>query len=93
MLFISVVLPTPLRPMRQITWPEEISISFGASFPEDNLLKATVTEVTFLGPVTRVRLDAEGLELQAIVLRLVGLEIGEECMVGIPPDRIKILPG
>lgn len=72
--------------------PEEVSISFGASFPEDNLVRAKVTEVKFLGPVTRVRLDAGGLELLALVPRLVGLEVGEECMVGIPPDRIKILP-
>ncbi|MCO6510366.1 MAG: TOBE domain-containing protein [Aridibacter famidurans] len=72
--------------------PEEISISFGASFPEDNLIKARVTDVRFLGPVTRVKLDANGLALQALVLRLVGLEVGEECMVGISPDRIKILP-
>ncbi|HUF03053.1 MAG TPA: ATP-binding cassette domain-containing protein [Aridibacter sp.] len=71
--------------------PEEISISFGASFPEDNLVKARVTDVTFLGPVTRVKLDANGLSLLALVLRLVGLEEGEQCMVGIPPDRIKIL--
>lgn len=72
--------------------PEDVSISFGASFPEDNLIKARVTDVRFLGPITKVKLDAKGLELQAIVLRLVGLEVGEECMVGIPPDRIKILP-
>ena len=35
-------------------------------------------------------LDADGLELQAMVLRLVGLHIGEECMVGLPPDRILV---
>ena len=71
--------------------PEQISISFGASFPEDNLLKATVTEVKPLGPTTRVTLDCGGLKLEALVLRLVGLDIGEECMVGLPPDRIAVL--
>lgn len=71
--------------------PEEVSISFGASFPEDNLLKATVRDVAFLGPVTKVSLDSNGLEIEALVLRLVGLNIGDECMVGMPPDRIKIL--
>ncbi len=91
----SAVSPNRLSPINQDTLlsirPEEISISFGASFPEDNLVKARVTEVTFLGPLTKIRLDAKGLKLQAIVLRLVGLEVGEECMVGIPPDRIRIL--
>lgn len=71
--------------------PESISISFGASFPEDNLLRATVTEVKFLGSTTLVVLDAGGLRLEALVLRLVGLTPGEECMVGLPPDRIAVL--
>lgn len=70
--------------------PEHISISFGASFPEDNLLKAKITDVRFQGSTTLVILDAHGLMLEALVLRLVGLNIGEECMVGLPPDRILV---
>lgn len=71
--------------------PEQISISFGASFPADNLLKATVTGIRFLGPTTLVNLDAEGLKLDAMVLRVVGLAVGDKCMVGLPPERIIIL--
>jgi ABC-type Fe3+/spermidine/putrescine transport system ATPase subunit len=71
--------------------PEHISMSFGASFPEDNLLKAVVRSVTYLGATTRVELDCSGLRLEAMVLRLVGLNVGDECMVGLPPDRILIL--
>jgi ABC-type sugar transport system ATPase subunit len=71
--------------------PEHISLSFGASFPEDNLLRARVTGVEYLGATTRVFLDANGLKLEALVLRLVGLDIGSECMVGLPPDRISVL--
>jgi putative spermidine/putrescine transport system ATP-binding protein len=71
--------------------PEHVSISFGASFPEDNLLRATVTEVSYRGSTTLVSLDAEGLALEARVLRLVGLDIGDQCMVGLPPDRIMVL--
>lgn len=71
--------------------PEHISISFGASFPEDNLIKAKISEINFLGATTSIKLDAEGLELEALVLRLVGLNVGDECMVGLPPDRILIL--
>lgn len=70
--------------------PEHISISFGASFPEDNLLKAVVTGIQFLGETTQILLDANGLMLQSVVLRLVGLNIGDECMVGLPPDRILV---
>jgi len=71
--------------------PEHISISFGASFPEDNLLKAEVVGVQYLGATTRLRLNAGGLPLEALVLRLVGLNIGDECMVGLPQDRIIVL--
>jgi ABC-type Fe3+/spermidine/putrescine transport system ATPase subunit len=70
--------------------PEHISISFGASFPEDNLLKAKIADVKFQGATTLVVLDAGGLFLEALVLRLVGLNIGEECVVGLPPDRIQV---
>lgn len=71
--------------------PEHISISFGASFPEDNLLKAQITAIVFNGATTTIKLDADGLQLEALVLRLVGLNVGEECMVGLPPDRILLL--
>lgn len=71
--------------------PEHVSISFGASFPEDNLLKAQITGISFLGATTLIKLNANGLELEALVLRLVGLNVGEECMVGLPPDRILVL--
>lgn len=71
--------------------PEHISISFGASFPEDNLIKAQITDIDFLGERTLIQLNAEGLDLYAIVLRLVGLNIGDECVVGLPPDRIVVL--
>ncbi len=71
--------------------PKHISISFGASFPEDNLLKAKITNIIFKGEYTLIKLDADGLELEALVLRLVGLSVGEECMVGLPPDRMLVL--
>ncbi|MCY7375371.1 MAG: ABC transporter ATP-binding protein [Pyrinomonadaceae bacterium] len=71
--------------------PEYISISFGASFPEDNLLKAEITGISFLGSTTLIKLNAGGLELEALVLRLVGLNIGDECVVGLPPERILVL--
>ncbi|HVF31095.1 MAG TPA: ATP-binding cassette domain-containing protein [Pyrinomonadaceae bacterium] len=70
--------------------PEHVSIAFGASFPEDNLLRATITAVQFLGPTTLIDMDAGGLNLQALVLRLVGLNVGDECVLGLPIDKIHI---
>jgi len=71
--------------------PEQISISFGASFPEDNLIKAVITGTRFLGSTTVIELDCGGLKLEALVFRVVGLNVGDECMVGLPPDRIRVL--
>lgn len=72
--------------------PEQVVISFGASFPEDNLLKATIASAEFHGPITYVQLDCKGMRLEAMVNKLVGLNAGDECMVGLPPDRIQVLP-
>ena len=71
--------------------PEQIVLSFGASFPEDNLLKGVITQIRFRGPSTYVRINCDGLELEAMVTRLIGLNVGDECMVGLPPDRIRVL--
>lgn len=71
--------------------PEHISISFGASFPEDNLIRAKIIDIRYLGATTLLKLDANGLILESLVLRLVGLNVGDECMVGLPPDRFLVL--
>jgi hypothetical protein len=71
--------------------PENISISFGASFPEDNLLKASVVKISPQGATTLLTVDSNGLTLDILVLRLVGLNVGDECMIGLPPDRIMVL--
>lgn len=70
--------------------PEQIILSYGASFPEDNLLKGVISDIKRLGSHTLIDVDCNGLVLTASVIRLIGLEIGQECMVGLPPDRIAI---
>lgn len=71
--------------------PENVVLPFGAAFPEDNLLRAKVAAVNYFGATTRIVLDAAGLRLEALVLRLVGLQIGDDCLVSLPPNRISIL--
>lgn len=84
---------TPInKPVTLSIRPEFISITEGASFPADNVLRATVREVNFAGATTRVKLESEGLVLEALVLRLIGLTPGDSCMVGLPPNRIRVLP-
>jgi ABC-type Fe3+/spermidine/putrescine transport system ATPase subunit len=71
--------------------PEQVTMSLGSSFPEDNLLRAVVTAIKFRGPTSMIEFDAGGLRLMTRVFRVVGLEIGDECMLGLPPHRISIL--
>ncbi|MER3631036.1 MAG: hypothetical protein C4325_01715 [Blastocatellia bacterium] len=56
--------------------PEHLSLSFGAAFPEDNLLRATIGTKRFCGPFTLVELSCNGLQLTASVPRLVGISTG-----------------
>ena len=71
--------------------PEQIAMSMGASFPEDNLLKGVVTAIRFRGSSTLIEFDAGGLTLETRVFKVVGLKIGDECMLGLPPHRIIVL--
>lgn len=71
--------------------PEQIVMSMGASFPEDNLLKGTVTAIKNLGPTSLIEFDSGGLKLTTRVFKVVGLDVGDECMLGLPPHRISIL--
>jgi putrescine transport system ATP-binding protein len=70
--------------------PEDIVISMNASFPEDNVLRGKVKSIRFDGGSSLVDFDAGGLELTARVFRVVGLKAGDECMLGLPVDRVMI---
>jgi len=71
--------------------PEQISMSMGASFPEDNLVKATVVKTTYCGATSLITFDANGLQLQARVFKVVGLGPGDDCMLSLPPERLIVL--
>lgn len=81
------------KPVTLAIRPEDIKFFSGASFPGDNVLKATIKEIKFSGATTIVKLDAGGLFLEALLLRLIGLSIGDEILIGLPPDCIKVLTG
>ncbi len=71
--------------------PEQVTLSLGSSFPEDNLLRAVVTDIKFRGPTSVIEFDAGGLRLMTRAFRVVGLKKDDECMLGLPPHRISIL--
>jgi iron(III) transport system ATP-binding protein len=58
----------------------------------DNRLAARIEEVEFGGPTTSVTVDANGLRLEALVLRAGDFNPGDECMVKIIAEQIRLLP-
>ncbi len=71
--------------------PEQVVMSMGASFPEDNLLKGKVSKIHFRGPTSIIEFNAAGLKIETRVFKVVGLNVGDDCMLGLPPHRILIL--
>ena len=69
--------------------PEAIAISNDNSAFE-NQLPARVEQIEFSGATTTVTLDADGLKLEALVLRT-DLSVDLDCLLTLPPDRITLL--
>jgi iron(III) transport system ATP-binding protein len=70
--------------------PEHVSIKpVGAT--ADNTLKGRVREIVFAGATSTVRVDANGLMLEALVLQPNGLQLGQECNVILPREHLRLL--
>jgi iron(III) transport system ATP-binding protein len=68
--------------------PEHLRIS-QTTASEDNTMRATIKEINFTGATTTVKLDANGLALEALVLHLDGFSNGDACFVQLPPEHIQ----
>jgi len=58
-----------------------------------NALQAKVREINFAGATSSIKLDANGLTLEALALEADGLSAGDNCTVVLPPERISLLKG
>ena len=56
-----------------------------------NAFDAEVREINFAGATSSIKLDANGLKLEALTLEAHGLSPGDRCTVVLPPDRISLL--
>lgn len=57
----------------------------------ENALPATVREINFAGATSTIRLDANGLLLEALTLDADGITVGDQRTVVLSPDRISLL--
>jgi iron(III) transport system ATP-binding protein len=57
----------------------------------ENVLPATVREINFAGATSSIKLDANGLTLEALALDADGLAVGDALTVVLPPERIALL--
>jgi len=83
-------LPPLNQPCTLAIRPEHLVIA-KAGVQRENVFPAEVRELQFAGATTTVRLGANGLQLEALLLGRASLIVGEQCTVALPFDRVKLL--
>ncbi|HSD47615.1 MAG TPA: ABC transporter ATP-binding protein [Pyrinomonadaceae bacterium] len=56
-----------------------------------NAWRGTIREVVFAGATSTVRVDANGLLIEALVVQPDGLQVNQECTVVLDPARLRLL--
>jgi len=70
--------------------PEHVQLSTN-DYGAENSLRGHIREIVFAGATSTVRVDANGLMLEALVLRTNGLEVNRECNVILSPEHLTVL--
>jgi len=70
--------------------PEHVLLGSPTS-PSNNTFTGIVREIVYAGATSTVRLDANGLLLEALVLQPNGLKVGTECNVTLPREHLRLL--
>jgi ABC-type Fe3+/spermidine/putrescine transport system ATPase subunit len=70
--------------------PEHVRVT-GNDGVAPNALRGVVREIVFAGATSTVRVDANGLVLEALVVQPDGLQVGEECAVVLDPAKLRLL--
>jgi len=78
------------KPVYLAIRPEHVQLSTGSN-GAPNTLPATIREIVFSGATSTVRVDANGLLLESLVLRTNGLEVNQSCNVILSPDHLTLL--
>lgn len=70
--------------------PEHVQIT-NTGCGAENCFRATIREIVFAGATSTVRVDANGLMLEALVLQLDGLGPNQDCNVVLSPEHLTLL--
>jgi ABC-type Fe3+/spermidine/putrescine transport system ATPase subunit len=70
--------------------PEHVQLSSNHEGAQ-NSLRGTIREIVFAGATSTVRVDANGLLLEALVVQPDGLQVNQECTVILDPARLRLL--
>lgn len=70
--------------------PEHVRLT-ATSSASINSLAAQIREVVFAGATSTVRVDANGLLLEALVLQPNGFQVGQKCNVVLAPEHLRLL--
>ena len=78
------------KPVLLAIRPEHLRLAREAD-DGDNALAAVVREINFAGATTTIKLDADGLLLEALVFRPRDIAAGDACTVVLPAEHLTIL--
>jgi len=81
------------KPVFLVIRPEHVRLSRDVPSSTTNVLPAHVREVVFAGATSTVRVEANGLALEALVVQPNGFEVGQECEVVLAPEHLRLLGG
>jgi ABC-type Fe3+/spermidine/putrescine transport system ATPase subunit len=91
---LRLPLPDELAPLNKpcvvSIRPEHLQV-IGSKEGSENVLPARITQLNFAGATSSIKLDANGLQLEALVLEPDNLAIGDSCFVALPPERLLLL--
>jgi iron(III) transport system ATP-binding protein len=71
--------------------PQHVRLSRDVPSSTTNVLSACVRDVVFAGATSTVRVEANGLSLEALVVQPNGFEVGQECEVILAPEHLRLL--
>lgn len=93
----TITLPVEVRDLAPLNKPcllairpEHVKISRSPQ-QNSNSFPGQVREINFAGATSSIKVDTNGLLIEALVLDSEGFSVGDECVLTLPPERLSLL--